>query len=844
MQSPPTEARRKSTLGTPFPRGKSLASCGPRGSPNSLSRPSLRSRARPRSRDRYERYLLQAAEANELTLGDNKAALQCLTQAEAVPESPFESWIFEAAERIHVRADSSAELRALYARWVARQPPPHVDYTLRVALAELLARTNPKEAVLLLEGVMQVVPHHVPALRVLEQIQRTSAAWTALAAVLTAESSAFTSRVARAGALWEVATLDNGVNPVAVLGALERISTESPTDTAALDLTVRIAGRFVADPSTTQPTKGLALARLAAALGARRGMEGDALARGAFAIEEALLADQASVDNPGLSAHALASYRAAMADWPESVVAARGVERLAERLGDREALIASKLALARLSGDPAARAVDLVRAATLTLEGQAPSAPADALALYEEALREHPDCAAAARACSAMLANDIPRLVDQLGSALERAADAGQVELLGMEIGRAVLSTVAKDVRAKNAPLLAGAAAPAHVPEPNAIVGVAAVRRVLEHTPDNVSALLLLAQLLIGANAWSEARDVLQRTVSVAPALDLPSRTAATLLLAELYETRLNDLPRAREAIETVLARSPAHRDALSALSRVALALGNFPLAIQSLQRLADVTPDPATRVEVDLRLADACRQAGDAEARVRALADAIVTVPNDPRPATLLARTFRTDTKDGALRYAAALAVVLDIAGARRLPVDPRWLTTLGMLEVTSLERTNEGLSHLRQASALPGAPPDTQVALGRGLEAANHNAEAVRVFRDVLTSDAEILGRITDLGLGLAALDAALAKDGRVEERLAVEEARASLGELASDRLPPLRARRLAEGMPYPGALADANLGHILVPEARAPIVNVAAILGPVAAKILRFEALRLGR
>jgi tetratricopeptide (TPR) repeat protein len=791
----------------------------------------------------YERFLFQAAEANELALGDDKAALQCLAQADSVPESVSDPAVIEATERIHLRAENTTELRTLYARWIARQPQPNVDYSLRIALAELLAEASPKEAVLLLDGIVQVIPHYVPALRVLEQLHRVSGGSSALASVLRAEALAFKSGPARAGALWELASIDKGVDEGSVLDALERISAEDATDTAALDATIGVAGKLLADLATAQPMRLLARNRLVASLEARRRMEADALARAGFEIEEALLSDQASADDARSSGRALASYRAAIADWPESVVAARGVERFAEKLGDREALIASKLALARLSPDAAARADNLVRAANLTLEGQTPSARTDALALYDEALRAHPDCVAASRACAAMLADDVPRLVDQLGSALGRATQPEQVLLLGMEIGRAVLSTTARDARPRNAPVLAGAAAPPPSPEPNAIVGVAAVRRVLEHAPENVSALLLMAQLLVAAKAWSEARDVLLRAVSAAPAQDLPSRVMASLLLAELYETRLNDLPRAQAAIEAVLARSPAHRDALSALHRVATALGNVPLAIQSLRRLADVTPDPASRVEVDLRLADACRDAGDAEGRVRALADAVVTSPDDPRATTLLAHLFRSDTKEGALRHAAALTQILEIAGARRLPVDPRWLTSLGMLEVTVLQRVSEGLSHLRQASLLPGAPPDTHVALGRGLEAANQNAEAVRVFRGVLTSDAEVLTRITDLASALASLDAALAKDGRVEERLAVEEARACLGELSEERLAPLRARRLADGTPFPGALADANLVQILVPEARTPILNVATILGPVAAKILRFELSGLG-
>src|SRR5262249_11693439 len=188
----------------------------------------------------------------------------------------------------------------------------------------------------------------------------------------------------------------------------------------------------------------------------------------------------------------------------------------------------------------------------------------------------------------------------------------------------------------------------------------------------------------------------------------------------------------------------------------------------------------------------------------------------------------------DGATAYALALQQVIDIAVARRLPLDHRWLTTLGLLEITVLVRPREGVTHLQQAVAIPGAPLDAKIALGRGLEAAGPNSEAVPVARDVFVPDGEQFARVTDLGVGLAALEAALAKEGRAEERSAVEEVRACLGDVKPERLARLRARRLPEGSPFPGALAGAELGRLLLPEARSPIIEGAVGIAPVAAKV----------
>ena len=62
---------------------------------------------------------------------------------------------------------------------------------------------------------------------------------------------------------------------------------------------------------------------------------------------------------------------------------------------------------------------------------------------------------------------------------------------------------------------------------------------------------------------------------------------------------------------------------------------------------------------EVDLRLAEACREANDAPGRVRAYCDAIATAPNDARAWTALARLYRVETESGAAAYAQADLII-----------------------------------------------------------------------------------------------------------------------------------------------------------------------------------------
>jgi tetratricopeptide (TPR) repeat protein len=486
-------------------------------------------------------------------------------------------------------------------------------------------------------------------------------------------------------------------------------------------------------------------------------------------------------------------------------------------------VILAQLALAKLVDGAPARAAHLVRAAELTSEDQSPEVQARALDLYEEALHLHAECELAARALARMLASDPSRLTDRLGGALEKASAPSAVALLGAEIGRAVLRHHAR----------AGA------PEPG--VGIAAMRRVVGVTPNDAEALLLMARLLTVQRVWADARDTLVR--ALVAALDAETKITVHFLLAELHEGPLADLPRAQESLQAVLALDPKNRLALERLHKVSLARGDHALVLHTLGRLVEIAPDPVARAEAGIRLADACREAGDAAGVVRALCDAIVSAPGDSRAWTALGRLYRIETGEGAAAYAKALQQLLDLAASRRLPSEPRWLTTLGLLEVTTLLRAREGLAHLQQATLLPAAPPEARAALGRGLEAAGRNSEAVQILRETLSADPEVFARLPDLAHALAAIDAALAKDGRPEERLAVEEVRACLGDVPLERVARLRTRRLAAEVPYPTVLAGPEVGRLIVPEARSSMIDVAVALAPVVAKSIRFELGNLG-
>ncbi len=802
--------------------------------PAKLAEALLRIAASAKSATEYTELMLHAAEVQELMLRDDKAALACLAQVDALADVPPDPAIAEAMERILARSGSAEERVAHYSRRLERKPPAAIDHALRVALAGVLCEAAPAQAAALLEGLLSVVPAHVPALRMLEQIHREGGAFAPLAAVLRAEAEIFAGSLARAGALWELAALEDHIGAAAALDALVRLIDLTPRDAAAIDAFLRTATKLIAAGAALPPAALATRARIAPALRSRRDLVRDPIARAIYEIEEAMLIETGS---EAADPSALKAYRAALKAWPESLLAADGLARLAERAGDRPSLVEALSALAKLSDQPIERSRLLVRAASLVLESGDPSAHEQALVRYEEALAADPSSSAAAQALVRLLATDAARLIDRLGAALERTTSHEQIVLLGVEIGRAIL----RRTGAPGAPalLLGGAAAPQEPIDPG--VGVAAMRRVNAILPDDVSSLILFARLLVVQRVWAEAGEVLLHAVEVAR--DAEPKITAYFMLVDLYEGPLSDLDRAEAMLDAILAIDEKNRRALERLHGVATASGALTRAVRALARLADITLDPAARVDIDLRLADTCRDAGDAVGRARALCDAIAAAPSDARPWSALARLYRVETKEGAASYAAALQQVLDIAAARRLPLDQRWLTTLGTLEVTTLMRPRDGIAHLKQAVLLPGAPPEARAALGRGLEAAGRNAEAVQVLRELLSADGDVLARLDGVISALSALDAALSKEGRVDERAAVEEVRACLGDVKPDRLARLRARRATEGSPYALSLASAELTARLLPDARSPMLDVAAAIAPIAAKILRFELSALG-
>jgi tetratricopeptide (TPR) repeat protein len=782
------------------------------------------------------RLLFEIAEVQELSLGEDQAALASLEKADAlVGKESSDPAILEVMERILVRRRAGVQLAALYDRWLDRQPSPEMARRLRLALAAVIGESDRKHALKALEAIFAADPTDISTMRRLEHQHRALGSHPALEAVLRAEADALGSPLGRCYALWEVAQHEDTLPPETLLGVLERIVTCAPNDAGAIESGIRVCSKLLTAAAEAAPAAdGKQTAQQNAArenlrghmialLGARKQLTSETIARACWQLEVAALREEAAGEDGAALRGALEAYLEALSQWPESLLAARGVDRIGRRLSEPGAVVTAQLTLSKIVEVPAQRAEHLVRAAELTAQVAGAGAEQRVLGLYEEALFIDPENAAAATALTRALAGDTDRLAQRLGDALERSRVSEQIVLLGTAIGRAAMR-----------PQPAGAG-------PNASIGIEAMRKVLNEAPDDVEALKAMSALLSAQQLWREAEAVLSHLADVAK--DQPTAVAALFELARAHEGPLGNPNAAEATLERVLAIDPKNRSALERLYQVALARGDRNRGVSVLARLIETEPDVAKRLSYEMSLAQAMREGGDRAGAVRSLCNAIASAPNDTRAWAELAAMHSTETPDGALAYAKALQQLLEIAASRRTQPDPRWLTTLGLLEINALRKQNDGLGHLKRATELPGAPREAYLGLGRGLEAIGKNGEAINILREALSADAGTFARTTELGPALGALEAALAKEGRVEERMAVEEVRALLGEAHKERLRSFRARDLPPDAPQGMALAGSALAELLVPEAQSALVDVALAIAPVAAKALRFDLGKLG-
>ncbi len=827
-------------------------------------------------------YLVRAAEIDELRLGNDARAEELY--ARALGESPGDDMIVDRLIRVLGRRPTPApkpatgrdslpppsSARALPPR---RPTPPPAPASVRPAatgarvladlapllteqmdradvpararqakfdLAMLLAESggDAPRATALLESILSEDPGHLPALRVLETLTRHAASWAPLARILGRQAEAFRDTLARTGALWSLAALEEWRLPITnPAETYQRILDLDPTDPGALEAVVRRElpnvrqGDLHARKATVEALRALC------AFAAEDSTHIATQLQLALVLEE-VATDLSEPQSLLALREALDRYRGAMDTDALSVTATFGVARIARRLNDTAGSIRGAMALAELAIDPYARSKYLFEAADLLLSsdghasiGTRTERSERAATLLERALDADPDSMPAAERLASLLLErrQALRLAESFRTAIRRARTPEIVVLLGTEIAK-----IARDEMR------------------DLTIAIDAMRRVRAAAPDHVPSLLTLAELCIAQRAWPEAVDALDAvaTTSREPA----PRLTALFALASIYEKVLSRPADTERVLRLALQTDPGSPRALRNLLRLLTSTppsgspGSAPdmkEVSDLLGRLAEVERDPIQKSELLLQLADLQTRLGDSGAAERALIEAVAQTPANTTAFARLSAICKQPGGNGhdPLRYARALNTLLG-RGTQLGHVDARWLATLGQIEIDSLNRLRDGIGHLQRAVQMDPTLYETRLELATALSKAGAHDEASRTLASMIIPDSRPLLRIADPGGALLLLERTLGAEQRADEVLVIGEIRALAGELDEGRHAWLRARRLGALEPHHGQLDRATLvTHVVPPEGRHVLLEVAEAIAGVEAKVLRTDLAELG-
>jgi tetratricopeptide (TPR) repeat protein len=111
-----------------------------------------------------------------------------------------------------------------------------------------------------------------------------------------------------------------------------------------------------------------------------------------------------------------------------------------------------------------------------------------------------------------------------------------------------------------------------------------------------------LEELYAGMEKWTELVETYRSHVNATP--EIITRVALLAAMGEVYEKQVEDVDRAIETYSEILSLDPYNFDAANTLSRLQETIEDWPNAIQTMGKLADLTREPAQRTELLTRIA------------------------------------------------------------------------------------------------------------------------------------------------------------------------------------------------------------------------------------------------
>jgi tetratricopeptide (TPR) repeat protein len=655
-----------------------------------------------------------------------------------------------------------------------------------------------QKAIECFEAVLAKDPGHIDALLALESLYAERSLWEPLSKVYATEARVLSEPGARIAALSELGRLEEtkGVGSEDERkAAYFAILQLSPQDQAALSALERIA-----------------LESGDASLLAHVDAKQAALADDPE-VKAALLTRLAETLERAGDPTALEVWRSAIAADPESISAARGITRLAERTGDPTLLEEASGHEARVTGDADVAARLLVRSAIVRAERGEVDA---AVRLLRQALEQNPDFEAAAAKLTELL---VARgAVDELIALLSNAANAAKLPARVASLWSTVSDLYAS--RKNDVP-----------------AALATLHRAQNLVPGHAGTLVKLADLYASDKQWAEAVDRLKQALGHASSDEL--KVDIHLRLAAILQDQLGDPERALGSLNAALALDSGSRLALSRLARLELQRGKGDQAAELAARLVRVSPELGQRVEALTLLGDLERGRGQNAAAVQAYEQAVslsgLAAPAAERFRSLTAEQSQRGEPPSHARYAAALR-----SYAEQHPTSGPELTAI-YLELArvlgdDMSQPDQAAQALERGLSGGAGDPDLALAYAQRLLAARRYPDAVQGFRRALALDVFQPEAFRGLGEAWRSL-------GRAAEASCAVGAVVALGAGNDLELSAMSSRVVRAAAQAPGSLDAAELTSIDVNPTESTATALLSALGDAAGKVFPPELDRWG-
>ena len=652
--------------------------------------------------------------------------------------------------------------------------------------------SEPVRAITCFEAVLLRDPGHVDALLALEPLYAERGAWELLCQVLSAEARVFNDPGARVGALRELARVQEefaAASPEQVQKSYFAILQLLPTDLAAL--------RALEQRALREGDNKL-LAHIDAKLGALV-EEPQLIALYHTRLGEALeeLGDASALD----------VFRSALSRDPESIAAARGLSRIAERTQVPELLEEAAESEARMGLDLGVAARLLIKAANCRTDRGDVTGAVQSLTRALEINPEHE--AAAGRVRELLLARgEVDRLVALLSQAAAAAKKPDRIAGIWVSVAE-LYADKKNDVPA----------------------GLAALHRAKNLVPGHVPTLMKLAELYTRDGQWAEAVDRLNQVIAESPPDDV--RVEAHVRLAAVLDEHLGDAERALANLNAALVRDPNHRAALERLLSLQRRHKQLDEAAETARRLVKVSPELGARVSALIEVGRLERSRGQGAAAIQAYEQAVALVGVDGAAAAEFRELVASEGRKGPVnygRYVTALSRYAEEARTSSPALIPTYLE-LSRVLADDMGDPEQAVQALTRGLSKTGDQVELQAELVSRLLKAGQFGPAVAAARRVLELDVmrpaawrelseafKGLGRIAESTLALAPLVAINAANDLERATLSARAPRSGAGHArAFDSIQLELIDLLPEGDPASRLLARVaeGLGKVHPPE-----------------------------